>query len=144
MYRNTQCSVLSSLSSIISCEIDLALPRPGLSVYKMLITVSQHGLKFQPTTCVLARWSPFVQGNAVCSHLAGRKTWQLTRIDPISTSVALSVEAREGKTNSQERGGEVQEECFCDVQIPEITWSCKRWLHVWKSPLSVDQILGFS
>lgn len=35
-------------------------------------------------------------------------------------------------------------ECFCDVQIPEITWSCKRWLHVWKSPLSADQILGFS
>lgn len=36
----------------------------------------------------------------------------MTLIDPISTSVALSVEAREGKTNSQERGGEVQKNVF--------------------------------
>ena len=33
---------------------------------------------------------------------------------------------------------------FCDVQIPGITCSRKQRLHVWKSSLSADQVLGFS
>lgn len=36
----------------------------------------------------------------------------MTLIDSISTSVALSVEAREAKTNIQERGGKVQKNVF--------------------------------
>lgn len=48
--------------------------------------------------------------------------------------------SKEGKHKQQEEGRRHTEECFCDVQIPEITCSYKQRLHVWKSSLSADQV----
>lgn len=72
------------------------------------------------------------------AELEERKTRRSTLRDRIeSETPQWSYQSR------QERPAECRR-MFCDVQIPGITCSRKQRLHVWKSSLSADQVLGFS